>query len=730
MASSDQDNTPLFSEFPPSSPEAWHEAAVASLKGGVPFEKQVVTRTPEGIDLQPIYWRRDLEGIGHLGTLPGAPPYVRGGAAAGYVATPWLVCQEVGLAEPTELNAEARHGLDRGQTALGLVLDEPTRRGLDPDAVGADEVGRGGASICDLDDLRVALEGIDSGRTPFHVVTGATAVPFLALAAALGEERRGSSKKLRGCIAADPLGELARHGSIPLPLEEAYDHLAATVRWAAKRAPGLGTVVAEGCPYHEAGASAVQELACAVATAVDALRALLARGLTVNEVAAALRFTYSIGSRFFIEVAKLRAARLLWAQVVEAFGGDAQAQRASVHGRTSAWNLTARDPWVNMLRNTTEAYSAVIGGVDSLHVRPFDEAVRPPTEFARRVSRNVQLLLRHEAHATHPIDPAGGSYFVEKLTDQVGRAAWELFQEIERRGGMARALADGWVQAQIAATARKRREAIETRREVLLGTNRYPNLKEKPLDVPAVDARARRERRLESLRRHRAATPTAARAEAIAALSVQAGAAGRTGAALVEQAARAAAAGATVGELARALAGDSPKPGERIAPLEVRRAAEGFEQLRANAERAAARDLDEGTGLRPLAVFLANVGPRAQHKARAEFSLGFFEVGGFEVLTNDGFPTAAAAARAALDSRAGTVVICSTDDAYPLVVPELARLVKAGRPETTVVLAGKPAAEHEAAYREAGVDHAIFLNGNCYELLRTLQAQKGVTDER
>lgn len=729
MASTEGDKTGLFSEFEPTTPEAWREAAVASLKSGAPFEKQVVTRTAEGIDLQPIYWRRDLEGIAHLGALPGDPPFVRGGEAGGYVARPWEICQEINLAEPTEFNAAARSGLDRGQTALGIALDEPTRRGLDPDAVGEDEIGRGGASISSVGDLRIALEGIESGKTPFHVVAGATAVPFLSLAAALGEERRGSSKKLRGCIGADPLGELARTGSLPLPLPVAYDHLAATARWAAARAPGLGTAAAEGCPYHEAGASAVQELACAVATGAEYLRALLDRGFTVTEAATALRFCYSVGSHFFMEIAKLRAARLLWAQVMAAFGGDAQAQRAVIHARTSGWNVTARDPWVNMLRNTTEAYSAVLGGVDSLHVRPFDEAVRPPTEFARRVSRNVQLLLRHEAHATHPVDPAGGSYFVERLTDQVGRAAWAMFQEIERRGGMAAALAEGWVQAQVAATAKKRLEAIETRRDALVGTNRYPNLKEKPLEVPVVDARARRERRLESLRRHRAATRSAA-AERDAALAALASldAAARAEATLAELAARAALAGATVGEIAKALAGGAPAEAARVAPLEIRRAAEGFEQLRAKSERAAARG--GGDGARPLAVFLANVGPKAQHKARAEFATGFFEVGGFEVLHNSGFPTAEAAARAALESRAGTVVICSTDDAYPQVVPELARLVKAGRPETTVILAGRPAKEHEAAYREAGMDDFIYLGGNCYQLLRTLQAQKGVTDER
>lgn len=715
------EDTQLFSSFTAASKTQWREAAVESLRGKS-LEK-LQSQTYEGLELEPMYWPSDVEGLKLIDSLPGAPPFLRGTRVTG---AGWSVCQELLSVTPEAFNAEARADLERGQDALGLVLDWPSRRGLDVDQAPAEQVGRGGTSLCCLDDYHHALDGVDLGATALHFDVGPTAVPELAhlaaLVAAAPEEQELELSKLRGCVGADPLGELAATGELSIPLPLAWDMMAASARWALDRAPGLRTALVRGCLYHEAGASAVEELGAAIATGVEVIRALGDRGLRVDQVAPQLRFTFSLGANFFMEVAKLRAARVLWAQVVEAFGGDAAVQQMEIHGRTSGWTKTTCDPWVNMLRNTTEALSGVLGGADSLHVRPFDEHLRPGGEFSRRISRNVQLLLSQESHLSHPIDPGGGAWYLESITDELGRAAWEFFQEIEAEGGMARALQTEMVQRRIAAVADSREIALGQREDVMVGTNKYPNLDERPLDVPDIDPKAVQGARLDALERYRTATASADdHTAALEALSCHEQ---RTDAGLIDAVIAAVEAGSTLGDMLLALVGEGGE-GMTIEPLVVGRASEPFEQLRDAADRHAAR-----TGRR-ISVFLASIGPLRQHKARTDFSTDFFAVGGFEVLSNDGFDTAEAAARAALSSGAPIVVICSSDDAYPEVVAPLTRAIKAERPEVTVILAGRPAtAELEASWREAGLEHAIHLGSNCSELLAELQERTGVTDER
>lgn len=708
-----------FDEFTPPTYQEWREVAEASLKGA-PFEKKVITRTYEDIELQPIYWRSDLEGLTQLATLPGEPPYLRGVETAGSVGRPWQVCQELRAPSPQELNEIARYDLARGQTALGLLLDEPTLRCLDDDDAESDEVGERGLSLCCLSDLETALADISLADTPLHALAGATALPLVAQLAALTRRRGGSPQDLRGCAGADPLGELARTGSISIPLEDAYGDMATLASWTRSEAPELRTVLVRGCPYHNAGASATGELAFALATGVDYLRALVDRGLHIDEAAPSFRFTFSLGTNFFMEIAKLRAARPLWSRIVEAFGGGDEARKMSIHGRTSAWTQTALDPYVNMLRNTTEAFAGIVGGLDSLHVRPFDEPIRRPDEFSRRVSRNVQLLLRLETHLTHPIDPAGGSYYVETLTDQVAERAWTQFQEIERRGGMRRALDEGFPQRETAAVATRRADALAFRKDVIVGTNLYPNPAEEPLEPRPIDREALLAARREvSAKAPPSPAPRKGEPSKETALSKLRETKGPD---RVEAAINAAAAGATLSELFAARAG-SEDATPRVYPLRVTRAAVPYERLRQRMARHAER-----TGRR-ISVFPANIGPIPRHKARYDFSRGFFEVGGFEVLRNEGFATAAEAATAAVESGAEVVVICSDDATYPEVVPELTRRIKEARPETTVILAGKPAPEHRAAYDEAGLDRFIFIKSNCLDVLESLQKEKGVRHE-
>jgi len=703
----------LFDMFSPASYDQWRQAAEKTLKGA-PFEKRLIPRTYEAINLQPIYVADHIADLPHVASLPGQPPYVRGTQASGHIVHPWDICQELPYPTAAEVNQAARDDLVRGLTALNVPLDQATLLGIDPDQAPANLVGQGGVSLATVNDLATLIDGIALDHTPVLLAAGANALPIAALLMVAAERQGIAHDQVSGCIGMDPLGALAAHGTVPLALERSYDIMARLTAWAQAHAPRLRTILVALHPYHNGGASTVQDLAYALATGVEYLRAMLARGLAVDLVAPRMQFAFSIGANFFMEIARLRAARMLWARVVSAFDGDLQAQKMRLHGRTSAWTRTRYDAYNNMLRATSEAMAGVMGGCDSLHVGPFDEAIGLPDEFSRRIARNVQIILKEECNFFRLVDPAGGAWSVETLTDEIARKAWELFQEIERQGGMAAALRAGLPQAAVAATRNERFTQIAQRREVIIGVNMYANLKEQPLVARRVDSATLQVERTTDLQRARLQIDPVAHHAALEALAQAPAAMPER---LVELALEAVRAGATLGELSTALAGGHT--GLAIDAIPAHRAAERFEALRAAADEVTAR-----TGVRP-AVFLASMGPVPQHKARADFATGFFEAGGFAVIGNDGFATAEEAARAALASQASIVTICSTDDTYPAIVPALTSLLKSQRPDITVVLAGYPADQIEA-HRAAGVDEFIHLRADCYATLARLQQLKGV----
>jgi methylmalonyl-CoA mutase len=700
----DPDPTPpdypglTFIEFDPLAPDDWRALAVES-NNGKPFDK-LTTATYEGITLQPFYTAADIAGLSFPRTAPGFPPYVRGTTAAGYLTHPWAIAQELGTPTPSAFNDDLLDDLAQGQTAVNILLDDPTRAGLDPDQAGPGEVGHGGLSLATVSDVTVALAGVDLARRPITVRTGAAALPLLALFAA--HVRRGGqpTPELHGWLESDPLGELAGAGTLPLSLPRALDEMAAATRWAAQHAPRLGTVAVHSTPYSGAGANATQELAFALATAVYYLRELAERGLDFATVAPRLRFDFAVGPAFFMEIAKLRAARLLWSGLADAYGADPQAARLTLHARTGRLHKTLVDPHTNMLRVTTEALSAVLGGVDSLHVSPFDEPAGNPDAFSRRVARNVQLILQDEVHLTQLVDPAGGTWAVESLVNDLAQGAWSLFQEIEAQGGMWAALQSGFVQDQVAAVRAARDKDMATRKDVLVGANQFANPAEGAPPVDTTDYDAVFRERIEQLTHYRSHDDApSAHVGALDRLS------GLQGNELVEGAIAAAHVGATLNEITRALRpGDADRPA--IKPLPQGRLSAPFEAL-----RAAAADFAAANG-RPPRVFLATLGPLRQHKARADFAQGFFEVGGFDTVYPSGFATAEAAAAAALEAAPQAVVICSTDETYPDLVPPLAGAIKRAAPNTAIILAGRPG-EQEAAYRAAGVDQFIYLSADC-----------------
>jgi methylmalonyl-CoA mutase len=683
----------------------WRQTVEAELKG-VRFDKKLVTRTFEGIALQPLYTRADLAGVPHLTARPGEAPYGRGFRNLGYKEDSWECCQEIVACAIAGFNSALRADLMAGQNSVAIVPDVAARAGCDPDEAPAGSVGTNGLSLTDGRDFAEALDAVDLLAVPVHLRAGADALPLAALYLAFARQRGVEIKVLSGSLTADPLGEWLETGNLPTSLGSLYDSLAGWTNWAKSHAPQLRTIGVNASAWSEAGGSATQELAFALAAGVEYLRELQNRGIDPAVTAARLRFSFAIGPQFFTEVAKFRAFRLLWSRAVCAFGAKVEASaKSAVHARTGRWNKTVYDAPVNMLRVTTEALSAVLGGCDSLHIGPYDEAAGTTDDFSRRIARNVHALLAEEFHFTATADPAGGSWYVEKLTDELARQAWTLFQETEKEGGLAAALRRGIPQQLVAATAGEKDDAIAQRRAGLVGANLFPHLTGEPLVPKAADP-SFQAKRAEAIKARRGAAPKTSRAASWS---------GQFKAALA-----AAVDGATVGQLAR-FGRDSAAPAEQtIQPVVPRRAAAGFEEL-----RRASDAFPQRTGARPK-VFLAKIGPVQQHKPRADFSAGFFAVGGFETIGREAFETAEAAAKAAVESGASVAVLCSTDETYAALVPVFAREVKAGRPRMMVVLAGMPGDPAVVdQFRAAGIDEFIHVRASVPDVLARVLKQIG-----
>lgn len=701
-----------FEEFAPPSKEEWQGEAVTALKGA-PFEKRMYTRTYEGITLEPIYTRDDLEKLPGVDGLPGEAPFLRGTKSEGYMASPWEIAQGSANVLPREANEAVKHELKKGATVLSFELDKCTRLGLDPDK----DLFKGdyrGLSLSTLKDADEMLDGLDFTKTPLQIYAGASAVPLLALTAARSRAHgeREKFKKAAGCIGADPLGELAENGALPLPIDELYDEMALAAKWTEKNAPQLKTLLVCGDAYHNGGASATQETGYAMSAAIAYIRAMQLRGIEPEKSIPQIKFSFSLGTNFFMEVARLRAARTVWAQVIEAFGVDVEKYgKIDIFARTSRFTPTVYDPYVNILRSTTQAFSGAVGGVDAMQVTCFDDAVRPGGEISQRVARNIQIMLQTEFDMLQPIDPSGGSWYIERLTSQCANAILSVIQKVESYGGMYSALKAGGVQEDIEKTLKERMKNLATRKDRAVGTNMYPNTLEKPLEISSPRGKALYEERSKAVAEFREMADGKHAAECLKKImrTLDDGDEG-----FVDAVIDAYMAGATLGDVRKTL-DDGFGGSESAKAIGVHRWTEEFEALRKRTE-----EFMESTG-KSIRIFLANMGPIPQHKARADFSTGFMEVAHFEVLKNNGFSTPDEAAKAAIESGADVAVICSSDDTYPELVPPVARGIKKAVPSMRVLLAGAPAPEFKDSYVEAGVDDFIHVRANCYEILKSIQ---------
>lgn len=683
-------------DFPETSFDDWKKTVEKDLEG-VPFEQRLKTKTYEGIYLQFIYTKKDLENLPNISEKPGFKNFVRGTKVDGYLDNSWLIAQEIPYPLAEEFNTALKYDLERGQNAINIILDKSTRT-LDSNLT-INKLGINGLTIQTLNDIEKAFEGIDITKYPLFIKTGYSSLPILMMIKTYLEKKGYEISKIKGAIEADPVDFAITEGFLPVNLDSIYDEMYASTKWSRKYLPGVKTIGVSSLQYHNAGANIVQEIAYSISTAVEYIRQMLKRGLNIDEIAGNIRFTLGISSLYFLEVSKLRAIKMLWAKIIESFGGNEESQKIFIHARTSFNNQTRYDPYVNMLRTTTEAFSAVVGGVDSLHTNFFNESIDLPDEFARRIARNTQIILNEESHLNQLIDPAGGSYFVENLTYEIAKKSWDLFKEIEDKGGVISALESGFIQDAIDKIVKEKRDVFAKRRTTQIGINVYANVKEEKLKYKKADSYKILKKRFEENEKKKNEIGQLNKDE-------------------FEKASNAIKEGATIYNIATALRKDQ-KPGLKIRQIVIHRTAEIFEEL-----RDASLDYKEKTGSSPK-IFLLPMGALKQNKARADFAKAFFEIGGFDVISSQRYHTVEAAIDSAVKSDSKIAVICSTDDTYPELVPPIVKGIKESKKDAIVILAGYPK-EYVDKFREDGIDEFIFLGCDAHKILKSLMEKTGV----
>ncbi len=678
------DTNERIDPFPPVTRSDWVAKVEADLKGA--DFATLRSRTAGGLTVEPLYSAEDVDGLPSSG-WPGFAPFVRGSSPAGG----WTIRQEYDDPRPAVCQAMIRADLERGVEALWLRLGP-----------------RRGCRVLTVDELDDLLGPVDLERTSVWVDGGSDALSVASGFLSVARRRGVAHAALCGGLGFDPIGMLAGEGGIQGGLRARLAELRDLGTWCAANAPSLRAVHVSGEPYDVGGASETQELAYTVATGLEYLRQLSDAGLSVDAAAGQIGFSYGVSSDFFTQIAKLRAARLLWAKVVTAAGGNPSQAAMQIHCKTSPFTMSERDPWVNMLRVTAECTAAIFGGAQSIATLPFDYAIGPADELARRVARNTQIVLREESYLEEVADPAGGSWYVERLTNEIARAAWEELREIEREGGIVGALGSGTLVDRVQRVAAERQAHIATRKSAIVGVSEFPHLDEEPVQRESVSAEEIHgvlERSLRSLdlETHR---------DQLLALARKVNDTKREPAALTEACLEAMAGGADMYSVATVL--QHGQPDFHVEPIRQWRQSEAWERLRGRSERHATR---------PLA-FLANLGPIPAHKARATWVQNLLAAAGVAAPENDGFASADEVAAGWEASSASVAVICGSDDQYDgLLGPTVSALKAAGCP--VILVAGRPR-DREAALREAGVSDFVFAGADVHDVMSRLLDSIGV----
>ncbi|MFI9328588.1 methylmalonyl-CoA mutase [Kitasatospora sp. NPDC052868] len=695
---------------------------------------ELVWDTPEGIGVKPLYTSADLAGLDFLGTYPGIAPYLRGPYPSMYVNQPWTVRQYAGFSTAEESNAFYRRNLAAGQKGLSVAFDLPTHRGYDSDHPRVTgDVGMAGVAIDSIYDMRQLFDGIPLDRMSVSMTMNGAVLPVLALYIVAAEEQGVPPEKLAGTIQNDILKEFMVRNTYIYPPQPSMRIISDIFAYTSQKMPRYNSISISGYHIQEAGATADLELAYTLADGVEYLRAGLDVGLDVDAFAPRLSFFWAIGMNFFMEVAKLRAARLLWAKLVKQFDPkNAKSLSLRTHSQTSGWSLTAQDVFNNVTRTCVEAMAATQGHTQSLHTNALDEALALPTDFSARIARNTQLLLQQESGTCRSIDPWGGSAYVEKLTHDLARRAWQHIQEVEAAGGMAKAIDAGIPKLRVEEAAARTQARIDSGRQPVIGVNKYRVESDEQIDVLKVDNSSVRSRQIEKLRRLRDERDEAVCQDALHALTRAAEAGPQRGGSLdgnlLALAVNAARAKATVGEISDALEKVYGRHSGQIRTISGVYRDEAGPSAPVQRTRDLVERFEQAEGRRPR-ILVAKMGQDGHDRGQKVIATAFADLG-FTVDVGPLFQTPQEVARQAVEADVHIVGVSSLAAGHLTLVPALrAELAEAGREDITIVVGGViPPQDFDALY-EAGAA-AVFPPGTvipdaAYDLLRALAADLG-----
>ena len=494
-----------MTKFPKKSIDDWRALAEKECKGKSPDD--LVWQSPEGIAIKPLYTAEDLEGLDHLDSMPGTAPFVRGPKATMYAGRPWTVRQYAGFSTAEESNAFYRKNLEAGQSGLSVAFDLATHRGYDSDHPRVEgDVGKAGVAIDSVADMKILFDGIPLDKMSVSMTMNGAVLPIMAMYIVAAEEQGVPPEQLAGTVQNDILKEFMVRNTYIYPPAPSMRIVSDIIAYTSNHMPRYNSISISGYHMQEAGATCAQELAYTIADGIEYVRAAIDSGLDVDAFAPRLSFFFAIGMNFFMEVAKLRAARLLWSTLMEEkfSPGNERSLMLRTHCQTSVVSLTANDPYNNIMRTTIEAMAAALGGTQSLHTNSFDEALALPTEFSARIARNTQLVLQEETSITHVVDPLAGSYYVESLTSELVEQARKLIDEVEEMGGMTRAVESGMPKLRIEEASALKQARIDRGEEVIVGVNRYQLSEEPPVDILNIDNSAVRESQIKRINEVRA----------------------------------------------------------------------------------------------------------------------------------------------------------------------------------------------------------------------------------
>ncbi|MFE3592483.1 methylmalonyl-CoA mutase [Streptomyces niveus] len=709
--------------------EQWR-AAVKESTGR--SDADLVWNTPEGIDVKPLYTPEDLAGLDFLGTYPGIAPYLRGPYPTMYVNQPWTIRQYAGFSTAEESNAFYRRNLAAGQKGLSVAFDLPTHRGYDSDHPRVTgDVGMAGVAIDSIYDMRQLFDGIPLDRMTVSMTMNGAVLPVLALYIVAAEEQGVPPEKLAGTIQNDILKEFMVRNTYIYPPAPSMRIISDIFAYTSQRMPRYNSISISGYHIQEAGATADLELAYTLADGVEYLRAGLDVGLDVDAFAPRLSFFWAIGMNFFMEIAKLRAARLLWARLVSKFDPkNAKSLSLRTHSQTSGWSLTAQDVFNNVPRTCVEAMAATQGHTQSLHTNALDEALALPTDFSARIARNTQLLLQQESGTCRVIDPWGGSAYVEKLTHDLARRAWQHIEEVEAAGGMAQAIADGIPKLRIEEAAARTQARIDSGRQPVIGVNKYPVETDEQIEVRSVDNSSVRTQQIAKLRRLREERDEAACQDALRALTgaAEAGSSRDLDGNLLALAVNAARAKATVGEISDALEKVYGRHSGQIRTISGVYRNEAGTSPAVEQTRVAVEEFETAEGRRPR-ILVAKMGQDGHDRGQKVIATAFADLG-FDVDVGPLFQTPGEVARQAVEADVHIVGVSSLAAGHLTLVPALREeLAREGREDIMIVVGGVIPPGDIDELRRAGAA-AVFPPGTvipdaAHDLLTTLAAALG-----